>query len=86
MKHYLNDYTDENANVTQFVSKVTETDGIISVERANAGGLLITGYSKAANKAALLVTDSLNIALGKLEKNIEQEESDRKAAINNLDY
>lgn len=80
------DYADQNANTTQFVSKVTETDGIISVERANAGGLLITGYSKAANKATILATDSLNIALGKLEKNIEQEESDRKAAINNLDY
>ena len=80
------DYADSSANTTQFVSKITETDGIISVERANAGTLLITGYSKASTKAALAATDPLNTALGKLEKNIEQEETDRKAAINALDY
>ena len=65
------DYADSSANTTQFVSKVTETDGVISVERANAGTLLITGYSKASAKAALAATDPLNTALGKLEKNIE---------------
>ena len=80
------DYTDSSANTTQFVSKVTEQDGMITVERANAGSLLITGYTKASAKATLSATDNLNTALGKLEKNIEQEESDRKAAINALDY
>ena len=81
----LKDNKSNNADVITQLSLTAET-GALATTRTNIGDLLITGYTKANTKQELLATDSLNTALGKLEKNIEQEESDRKTAINNLDY
>lgn len=79
------DYSDPNAVNTTFVSKVTEADGIITVERHNAGDLVMTGYTIAAAAADVAATDSLNTALGKLAKNIKQETADRQSVIEALD-
>lgn len=80
------DFTDPNSNTTQFISKIIETDGKISVERHNAGDLLLTGYTEAASPADVTASDSLNVGLGKLSKNINQEISNRKSAISNLKF
>lgn len=73
------DFTDPDSNTTQFISKITEANGKISVERHNAGDLLLTGYAEAASAADVTANDSLNIGLGKLSKNINKEISDRKS-------
>ena len=61
------DFADSNANTTQFISKITQSDGKISVERHNAGDLVLTGYAVATAKTAISATDTINSAFGKLE-------------------
>lgn len=63
------DYSDEST--TQVISKITQTDGKITVTRANAGTLLLTGYAKAENEAEVQATDSINTAFGKITKNLD---------------
>ena len=65
------DFDDTDANITQFISKITQTDGKISVERHNAGDLVLTGYSVATAKAAITATDTINSAFGKVEYRLD---------------
>ena len=65
------DFADTNANTTQFISKITQTDGKISVERHNAGDLVLTGYSVATAKTAITTADTINSAFGKVEYRLD---------------
>ena len=65
------DFTDPNANTTQFISKITQSDGKISIERHNAGDLVLTGYAIATAKTAISTTDTINSAFGKLEYRLD---------------
>lgn len=65
------DFADTNANTTQFISKITQTDGKISVERHNAGDLVLTGYSVATAKTAITTADTINSAFGKIEYRLD---------------
>lgn len=64
------DYTDPDATTNTFVSKVTQTDGKISVERAAAGSLLLTNYTLGDNGEKIASTDSINTAFAKLQTQI----------------
>lgn len=77
------DFTDSSANTTQFISKITQTDGKISVERHNAGDLVLTGYSVATAKAAITAADTMNSAFGKVEYrlNILQADSTQEGSV-----
>ncbi len=63
------------------VTGLTYSNGAFTENKANVGTLAITGYSIASTASALAATDTLNVALGKLEKKIDQEISDRGTAI-----
>ena len=65
------DFTDSSANTTEFISKITQTDGKISVERHKAGDLLLTGYSVATAKTSITATDTINSAFGKVEYRLD---------------
>lgn len=77
------DFADTNANTTQFISKITQTDGKINVERHNAGDLVLTGYSVATAKAAITAADTMNSAFGKVEYrlNILQADSTQEGSV-----
>lgn len=65
------DVTD-TAEPGQYVSKVSETDGKIAVERVNVSDARLNGYAKGTNADAILETDSLKVALGKLENQVDK--------------
>jgi len=60
-----------------------DTTGAMTTSYANIGDLTITGYTTTAATATLAATDTLNVALAKLEKNINQEIADRQQAVTN---
>lgn len=53
------------------VTGLTYSNGAFTESKANVGTLAITGYSIASTASALAATDTLNVALGKLEKKID---------------
>ena len=65
------DFTDSDASTTEFISKITQTDGKISVERHKAGDLVLTDYSVATAKAAITAADTINSAFGKVEYRLD---------------
>lgn len=65
------DVTD-TASAGQYVSKVSETNGKIAVERANVSDAVLNGYTKGTEATAILATDSLKVALGKLENQVDK--------------
>ena len=77
------DFTDSSANTTEFISKITQTDGKINVERHNAGDLVLTGYSVATAKTAITTTDTINSAFGKVEYrlNVLQADSTQEGSV-----
>lgn len=66
------DYTD-TAAAGQYVTKVDEADGKISVERANVSDAVLNGYEKGAKPASTVITatDKLKDAIAKLEHQID---------------
>lgn len=79
------DYS-ETANDTQIITQITQTDGkITNIARAAAGTLVLgSGYTKPNDGGIIATTDSLNSAIGKLEKNIEIEKSRAESAETTL--
>ena len=70
--------TDTKANGADVITQLTFTNGTDSTlvsTRSNIGDLTITGYAKPTTGGIIAATDSLNSAIGKLEKNIEIEKS-----------
>lgn len=65
------DYTD-TAVTGQYVTKVDEADGKISVARANVSEAVLNNYVKGTNAAAVADTDSINAAISKLENQIDK--------------
>lgn len=81
VQDYINKLDMEDASTTQFISKITQIDGKIAVERAVAGTLILG--SESADKT-VSATDSLNAAINKIEARIKTEEENRKNAIDTL--
>ena len=63
---------DDTAKDGEYVSKVSETDGKIAVERANVSDAVLNGYEKGTDAAKILATDSLKDALSKLENQVDK--------------
>ena len=72
------DYTD-SAKTGQYVTKVDETDGLISVARANVSEAVLNNYSKSTDASAVAAADTINQAISKLENQIDVEAAARKA-------
>lgn len=64
------DYTD-TASTGQYVSKVDEADGVISVTRANVSEAVLNNYAKGSDATAVAATDTVNEAISKLENQID---------------
>lgn len=66
------DFTD-TAVAGQYVSKVNETDGVVSVTRANVSDAVLTGYTKGSAPAstAIAATDDVKGAIAKLEHQVD---------------
>lgn len=56
----------------KYVSQVSETDGKISVSRADVSGAVLNNYSKGTDSAAVAATDTLNQAISKLENQVDK--------------
>lgn len=71
------DVTD-TAVAGQYVATVSETDGVVSVTRANVSDAVLTGYAKGTKPASTVIaaTDDVKGAISKLEHQID----DAKAA------
>ncbi len=65
------DVTD-TAEAGKYVSQVSETDGKISVSRADVSGAVLNNYSKGNDGAAVAATDTLNQAISKLEVQVDK--------------
>lgn len=63
---------DDTAAPGQYVSQVSETDGKIAVKRANVSDAVLNGYAKGTDAAEILATDSLKVALSKLENQVDK--------------
>ena len=77
----------ENVSATKFVSKISQADGKVAVERAAAGTLVLSDSADAiATQTADIIkgTDSIISAFGKVEAQIKSETEERKKAINTL--
>jgi hypothetical protein len=68
------DYSD-TANDNQAVTKVSETDGVISVERKNITSLKLDGYNATAETTDIAATDTLGKALALLQSQITANET-----------
>ena len=63
-----------------------DESGALSTTRENLSSIKLNGYSRdAENNNDIAATDTLGVALSKLQTQIIEEESARKTAINNLD-
>lgn len=65
------DYTD-SAVTGQYVTKVDEADGKISVARANVSEAVLNNYVKGTDATAVVAADSVNAAISKLENQIDK--------------
>lgn len=63
---------DDTAKDGEYVSQVSETNGKIAVVRANVSDAVLNGYAKGTNADVILATDSLKVALGKLENQVDK--------------
>lgn len=65
------DVTD-TAEAGKYISQVSETDGKISVSRADVSGAVLNNYSKGNNGEAVAATDTLNQAISKIENQVDK--------------
>lgn len=63
---------DDAAEAGKYVSAVSETDGKVAITRANVADAVLNGYAKGTDATAIAASDSLKVALGKLENQVEK--------------
>lgn len=88
LQNQINGLDYSNSSTTQVITGITQTDGLISITRGDAGTLALTGYELKEGEgsdADLLATDNLKTAFSKLQRQIHVEEAARAAAIDALD-
>ena len=75
------DYTD-TAVAGQYVSAVSESDGVISVERGNVSEAALNNYAKGSKPAdmAVAATDTINQAIAKLEHQVDDAKTQAQAS------
>lgn len=70
LQNQINELDYSESSTTKIITKVTQTDGKISVERGDAGTLVLTGYDVGTNGEKIASTDSINTAFAKLQTQI----------------
>ena len=66
------DVTGDIAVPGQYVAAIEETDGIVAVKtRANVSEAVLNNYSKGTDNGAVVSTDTINAAIGKLENQVD---------------
>lgn len=85
---HINSLIVDNSSTTEFISKITQTDGQVAVERAAAGTLVLgkenADYSVPATASTIVYNDSLATAFGKVEAQIKAETAARQKEIADL--
>lgn len=80
---------DDAAVAGQYVSAVSETDGKVSISRANVADAVLNGYAKgvkpASGKEAVAATDDVKGAIAKLEHQVDAAKAAATAAVEALD-
>ena len=73
----------------QYVSAVSETDGVISVKRLNVADAVLNGYAKGSapvsGEEAVAATDDVKGAISKLEHQVDAAKAAATAAVKALD-
>jgi len=77
------DFTDTPVD-SQYVTKVDEANGVISVARADVSAAKLNNYQKGTSELPLAATDTINQAFSKIEVSIEKNERVTSAALNNI--
>lgn len=72
---------DDEAVAGEYVSKVVEENGIITVSRAEIGNATIKSYSKGTDATAVADTDTVNSAISKLENQVDKAKAASKTEI-----
>ena len=80
----LNDLTATTASVLTGIS-MNDTTGAITQTNANVGSLALTGYSLGTNNGAIIATDTINTAFGKLQVQLNNEVKARQDEITRLE-
>lgn len=62
----------DSAESGKYVSQVSETDGKISVSRANVSEAVLNNYSKGSDATAVAASDTVNQAISKLENQVDK--------------
>ena len=62
----------DTGSTAQFVSAVTEENGIITTHKANVSNATLTGYTKGSDATAVADNDTINAAISKLENQIDK--------------
>lgn len=81
------DFTDTPVD-SQYVTKVDETDGVVSVERADVSAAKLNNYAKGETKPQstdIAATDTINQAFAKIEFKIDDNEKTTAASLTDLD-
>ena len=77
------DFTDTPVD-SQYVTKVDETDGKITVARADVSAAKLNNYQKGTDELPLAATDTINQAFSKIEVTIENNENVAASALNDI--
>ena len=65
----------DTAVAGQYVSAVTEADGVITVSRTDVSGAVLNNYAKGTDATAVAATDTVNDAISKLENQVDKAKS-----------
>lgn len=77
------DFTDTPVD-SQYVTKVDEADGVVSVARADVSAAKLNNYTKGTTELPLAAADTINEAFSKIEVSIEKNEKTTATALNDL--
>lgn len=70
---------------SQYVSAVSETDGKVTVSRADVSAAKLNNYVKGSSEGPIAATDTINQAFSKIEVTIENNEETTSQALNDLE-
>ena len=70
---------------SQYVSSVSETNGVVSVTRTDVSGAKLNNYTKGTDEGAIVSSDTINQAFSKIENTISNNEQVTSEALNDLD-
>ena len=70
---------------SQYVTKVDETNGVVSVARADVSAAKLNNYAKGSDATAVAATDTINQAISKLENQVDALETNVTDTFEEMD-